>query len=67
LFEAFWFTDGLNRGRQDQIYSADIGVKYNFASNVSLTTSVLYEARASNVAERRYRDLRIGPRLDFAF
>ncbi|SFI02703.1 outer membrane beta-barrel protein [Bradyrhizobium sp. cf659] len=67
LFEAFWFTDGLNRGRQDQIYSADIGVKYNFASNVSLTTSVLYEARTSNVAVRRYRDLRIGPRLDFAF
>jgi len=67
LFEAFWFTDGLNRGRQDQIYSADLGVKYNFTSNVSLTTSVLYEARISNVAVRRYRDLRIGPRLDFAF
>ena len=67
LFEAFWFTDGLNRGRQDQIYSADIGLKYNFASNVSLTTSVLYEARESNVMVRRYRDLRIGPRLDFTF
>lgn len=64
---AFWFTDGLNRGRQDQIYSADLGVKYNFTSNASLTTSVLYEARTSNVAVRRYRDLRIGPRLDFAF
>ena len=67
LFEALWFTDGLNRGRQDQIYSGDIGLKYNFASNVSLTTSVLYEARESNVMVRRYRDLRIGPRLDFAF
>jgi hypothetical protein len=67
LFEAYWFTDGLNRGRQDQLYSADIGVRYSFASNLSLTTSVLYEVRDSNVAVRRYKDLRIGPRLDFAF
>jgi hypothetical protein len=67
LFEAYWFTDGLNRGRQDQLYSADIGVRYSFASNLSLTTSVLYEVRTSNVALRNYRDLRVGPRLDFAF
>ena len=67
LFEAYWFTDGLNSGRQDQLYSADIGLKYNFASNLSLTTTVLYEARTSNVPLRHYRDLRIGPRLDFAF
>ena len=67
LFEAFWFTDGLNTGRQDQLYSADLGLKYNFARNISLTTDVLYEVRASNVAMWRYRDLRVGPRLDFAF
>jgi hypothetical protein len=67
LFEAYWFTDGLNSGRQDQLYSADIGLKYNFASNLSLTTTVLYEARTSNVPLRHYRDIRIGPRLDFAF
>ncbi|WP_407158575.1 hypothetical protein [Bradyrhizobium sp. STM 3557] len=67
LFEAYWFTDGLNRGRQDQLYSADIGLRYGFTSNLSLTTTVLYEARTSNVAVRRYRDLRVGPRLDFAF
>ena len=67
LFEAYWFTDGLNRGRQDQLYSADIGLRYSFASNLSLTTTVLYELRNSNVAVRQYRDLRIGPRLDFAF
>ena len=67
LFEAYWFTDGLNSGRRDQLYSADVGLKYNFASNVSLTTTVLYEARTSNVPLRRYRDVRIGPRLDFAF
>ncbi|WP_027556594.1 outer membrane beta-barrel protein [Bradyrhizobium sp. Cp5.3] len=67
LFEAYWFTDGLNTGRRDQLYSVDLGLKYNFASNVSLTTTVLYEARTSNVPLRRYRDLRIGPRLDFAF
>jgi hypothetical protein len=67
LFEAYWFTDGLNSGRQDQLYSADVGLKYNLASNVSLTTTVLYELRTSNVPLRHYRDLRIGPRLDFAF
>ncbi|HTO64613.1 MAG TPA: outer membrane beta-barrel protein [Bradyrhizobium sp.] len=67
LFEAYWFTDGLNTGRRDQIYSADIGLKYNFKSNISLTTDVLYEVRTSNVASRRYQDLRVGPRLDFAF
>jgi hypothetical protein len=67
LIEAYWFTDGLNAGRQDQIYSVDLGLKYNFAANVSLTSDVLYEARTSNVPLRRYRDVRIGPRLDFAF
>lgn len=67
LFEAYWFTDGLNSGRQDQLYSADIGLRYSFARNLSLTTTVLYEARRSNVALRHYRDIRIGPRLDFAF
>jgi hypothetical protein len=67
LFEAYWFTDGLNSGRQDQLYSADIGLRYSFASNLSLTTTVLYEVRTSNVAVRQYKDLRVGPRLDFAF
>ena len=67
LFEAYWFTDGLNAGRQDQLYSADVGLRYSFASNLSLTTTALYEVRTSNVAVRRYRDLRVGPRLDFAF
>jgi hypothetical protein len=67
LIEAFWFTDGLNAGRQDQIYSVSLGLKYNIASNVSLTTSVLYEARTSNVPLRHYTDVQIGPRLDFAF
>lgn len=67
LFEAYWFTDGLNSGRQDQLYSVDLGLRYRFAGNLSLTTTVLYEARTSNVALRHYRDLRIGPRLDFAF
>jgi len=67
FLEAFWFTDGLNRGRQDQIYSASLGLKYNISSNVSLTTSAIYEARTSNVPLRHYTDFQIGPRLDFAF
>jgi Putative beta-barrel porin 2 len=67
FFEAFWFTDGLNRGREDQIYSASLGLKYNIASNVSLTGNVIYEIRNSNVAIRNYKDFQVGPRLDFAF
>jgi hypothetical protein len=67
LIEAFWFTDGLNKGRQDQILSTSLGLKYNIRSNVSLTTSVVYEARLSNVAIRRYTDFQVGPTLDFAF
>jgi hypothetical protein len=67
FFEAYWFTNGLNSGRQDQIYSASIGLKYNITSNVSLTTSIAYETRKSNVALRHYQNLDIGPRLDFAF
>ena len=67
LIEGYWFTDGLNRGRQDQIYSTSLGLKYNISSNVSLTTNAVYEARLSNVAIRHYTDFQIGPRLDFAF
>jgi hypothetical protein len=67
MIEAFWFTDGLNTGRQDQIYSATLGLKYNIASNISLTTNVLYEVRKSNVPIRNYTGIDIGPRLDFAF
>ena len=65
--QAFWFTDSLNRGRQDLIYSTSLGLKYNVTRSVSLTTNVIYEARTSNVALRHYTDLMIGPRLDFAF
>jgi len=67
FIEAFWFTDGLNAGRQDQIYSVSLGLKYNIASNISLTTNVIYETRTSNVPLRHYTDVQIGPRLDFAF
>lgn len=67
FFEAFWFTDGLNAGRRDQIYSASLGLKYNFTRNISLTTSGAYELRNSNVPLRHYRDFTIGPKLDFAF
>jgi len=65
--EAYWFTDGLNEGRQDIIYSTSLGLRYSIASNISLTTSANYEWRTSNVPLRHYRDLEIGPRLDLAF
>lgn len=67
FIEAFWFTEGLNAGRRDQIYSASLGLKYNITNSISLTTSGAYELRNSNVPLRHYRDFTIGPKLDFAF
>ena len=65
--EAYWFTGGLNDGRQDMIYSASLGLRYNIADNIALTTSANYEWRTSNVPLRHYRELEIGPRLDLFF
>ena len=67
FFEAFWFIGGVNSGRADQIYSVSLGLKYNIAPNVSLTTNVAFEERLSNVGIRRYQNVDIGPHLDFAF
>jgi hypothetical protein len=67
FFEAYWFTNGVNSGRADQIYSVSLGVKYNFTPSVALTTSVAFEERFSNVAIRRYQSIDVGPRLNFAF
>jgi hypothetical protein len=65
--EAYWFTDGINEGRQDIIYSTSLGLRYSIANNMSLTTSANYEWRTPNVPLRHYRDLEIGPRLDTVF
>jgi hypothetical protein len=67
MAELFWFTDGLNDGRRDQIYSSSLGLRYRITSNVSLTNSVLYERRFSNVPIRHFNNLEVGPKLDFAF
>lgn len=67
FFESFWFTDGLNAGREDQIYSVSLGLKYNLSDNAALTTEAVYEGRTSNQAGRDYDMIEIGPRLDFAF
>ncbi len=67
MVELFWFTDGLNNGRRDQIYSATLGLRYKVSKNVSLTANALYEQRTSNMPLRHYTDFEIGPKLDFAF
>lgn len=67
FIEAYWFESGLNAGRRDQIYSASLGLKYNFSSNLFVTFSVAYEDRRSNDPQRTYRNVDIGPRLSFAF
>ena len=65
--ETYWFTSGENAGRSDQILSASLGLKYNITPRVSLTTTVAYETRLSNVAMRRYESVDVGPTLNFAF
>lgn len=67
MAELFWFTDGVNNGRRDQIYSSSLGLRYRISNNVSLTNSVLYERRFSNIPIRHFQNLEIGPKLDFAF
>lgn len=67
FFESFWFTDGLNAGREDQIYSVSLGLKYNLSDNATLTTEAVYEGRSSDQAGRDYDMIEVGPRLDFAF
>jgi hypothetical protein len=67
FIEGYWFTDGLNSGRRDWIYSASLGLKYNISDSVSLTGNVAYEVRTSNVLLRHYQSWDIGPRLDFSF
>jgi hypothetical protein len=67
LLEGYWFTDGLNEGRRDWIYSTSLGLRYRVTDSVSLTANAVYEARTSNVPLRHYRDFTIGPKLDFIF
>ncbi len=67
FFESFWFTDGLNSGRQDQVYSVSLGLQYALSDNASLTTAVIYENGSSNRAGFDYEFIEIGPRLDFAY
>jgi hypothetical protein len=67
FIEGYWFTDGLNSGRQDWIYSASLGLKYNISDSASLTGNVAYETRTSNMPLRNYQSWEIGPRLSFAF
>jgi len=65
--EGYWFTDGLNTGRRDWIYSGSLGLKYNISDSVSLTGNAAYEARTSNMPLRHYQSWEIGPKLSFAF
>lgn len=67
FFESFWFTDGLNSGRQDQVYSVSLGLQYALTENALLTTEVIYENGSSNRPGLEYDFIEIGPRLDFVY
>ena len=67
FYESFWFTDGANSGREDQVYSVSLGLQYALTDNASLTTEVIYEKGSSNRAGLDYDFIEVGPRLDFAF
>jgi hypothetical protein len=67
FFEQFWFTDGLNSGRQDSVYSVSLGLQYAITENANLTTEVVYESGTSNRPGLDYDFIEVGPRLDFVF
>lgn len=67
FFEQFWFTDGLNSGREDQVYSVSLGLQYRLTDDALLTTEVIYEKGESNRPGLDYDFIEIGPRLDFAY
>lgn len=67
FIDTYYFTDGRNVGRNDQIFSTGLGLKYNLDDNTSITTEVVYEAGNSNRPGLDYRMIEVGPRLDFAF
>src|SRR5262245_20332593 len=48
------FTDGINNGRHDQLFSMSGGLRYAFSPEVSLTTSASYEHRNSNFRLKYY-------------
>ncbi len=67
FFEQFWFTDGLNSGRQDQVYSISLGLQYKITEDALLTTEIVYEKGESNRPGLDYDFIEVGPRLDFAY
>jgi hypothetical protein len=67
FFEQFWFTDGLNSGRRDSVYSVSLGLQYAITENANLTIEVVYESGTSNRPGLNYDFLEIGPRLDFVY
>ena len=67
FFEVNVFEDGANKGRRDQVYSADVGLQYALSDRLALTTSVVYEHRVSNFEGQSYEMLEVGPHLDFVF
>ena len=67
------FTDAANKGRQDLIASISAGIKYAVTTDadknkeMSITTSVGYENRSSNMPDQKYRNFTILTSLDMAF
>ena len=67
-FRVYWFNTSLVGPVPVDYYpSASVGLKYDFGHDVTLTTSVGFVARRSNIALRNYDKLDIGPSVDFKY
>jgi hypothetical protein len=67
-FRVYWFNTALiGPAPVDAYPSASIGLKYDFGNDVTLTTSVSFLARRSNVLARNYDKWDIGPSVDFKY
>jgi hypothetical protein len=61
------FTEGTNDGRRDLLATGSAGLKYNISDDVTLTATVGFERRFSNVAIREYTNFTALSSLDFSY
>jgi hypothetical protein len=67
-FRVYWFQTAVaGLVPVDYYPSASLGLKYDFGHDVTLTTSISFLARRSNVGTRNYDKLDVGPSVDFKY
>lgn len=67
-FRTFWFQAAAIGPKPIDYYpSGSVGIKYDFRNGVTVTTSLAFLARRSNIIARNYEKLDVGPSIDFKY